>query len=84
MSTLLPPEILERIIHLVDIQTKRTLYEHCLLKLMTNSDVILEKWEKEVYQDYFEQHKSKLKKSLDLLRFHVWDDGTPIKKHKHR
>lgn len=82
MSTLLPPEILEKIIELVDIQTKRTLYEQNLLKSMTHNDFVLEKWKKEVYQYYFEQHKSKLKKSLDCLPFHVWDDGTPIKKHK--
>jgi len=31
---------------------------------------------------YRRDHKKKLMICLNLIRFHVWDDGTPIKKFK--
>jgi len=34
----------------------------------------------DVQIDDYQEYRRKLQMSLDLLRFHVWDDGTPMKK----
>jgi hypothetical protein len=81
-NMVLPQDILEKIIHLTDIETKVMLYESKMLKSITYNASVTEKWELEVFKYYYGQHKTKLKTSLDLLQYHVWDDGTPIKKFK--
>lgn len=78
----IPQDVLERIIDLVDIQTKTVLHESDILKSITNNASATEKWGLEVHQYYHAQHRTKFKASLECLPFHAWDDGAPIKKFK--
>ena len=83
-ETDIPQHIVERIINLLDIEKKVEMYESGVLKEMTTDARIIEQWEVEVFKHYKDRHRNKLRVVLSSLPFHVWDDGTPIKKFKAR
>jgi hypothetical protein len=82
LQMIIPQDILEKIIDAVDIETLISMYESKTLNLITTNRNAIVRWENKVYKHYYDLHKVKLKASLDCLRFHVWDDGTPIKNQK--
>ena len=58
------------------------MYESGVLKEMTTDARVIEQWEVDVFKYYKDRHRDKLRVVLSSLPFHVWDDGTPIKKFK--
>lgn len=77
----LPPDVLDRIMVLADLRTKVRLFEAGTLHLFVSAGVY-KKLLEEVVKHYATAHRQNLSKCLQLLPFHVWDDGTPMKKKK--
>lgn len=77
---ILPMDIMDKIMVLTDLQIKVQLYEAGMLHFMTSATAYPTLLD-EVMQYYANVHRHNLSKCLQLLPFHVWDDGTPIKRH---
>lgn len=76
----LPMDILEKIMVQTDSRIKVQLYEAGMLHLMASTTVYSGLLD-EVMRHYANAHRRNLSKCLQLLSFHVWDDGTPMKRH---
>lgn len=75
----LPTDIIDYIITISDIDVKVKLYNNKCLQTIISVSLFIS-IEQEVYNTYSYIHKCNLSKCLNCLRYHVWNDGTPMKK----
>ena len=82
----LPSDILSRIVELADRRVRVRLYEAGMLRSMVSAAVYPRLLEEVMrhYSDERHAHRRNLSRCLEMLPFHVWDDGTPMKRRARR
>jgi hypothetical protein len=79
ISMALPSDIVSLILVLADTRVKVRLYEAGMLHSMVSA-AVYPRLVDEVMLHYRDAHRRNLSRCLEMLPFHVWDDGTPMKR----
>ena len=74
----LPKDVIDYIIQTTDISVKISLYNSRTLRCLV-FPYTFDKIEDEVLAMYKQIHRDRLFKCASCFRYHVWDDGTPMK-----
>ena len=79
----LPNDIVSQILVLSDTRVKVRLYEAGMLHSMVSAAVYPRLVDEVMlhYSECSDAHRRNLSRCLEMLPFHVWDDGTPMKRH---
>jgi hypothetical protein len=75
-----PTDITDMVVTRCDIDTKIVLHDQLMLAIMVNP-ITHKNILKEIWVHCKSAHRIALLRCLSLLPYHVWNDGTPVKKH---
>lgn len=79
MSNVVPQERIDKNVSIPDFGTQVELYTTTVCNTVVSHRTCLD-FENPILEHFKEKHRRMLSKSLRLLPYHVWDDGTPIKR----
>ena len=72
-------DILQQIVDKTSFQTKIVLYENGLLSKMVASSNYYQCIVEKIHQYYYTRHRILFNRCLDCLKYHVYEDGVPMK-----